>query len=489
MLSSLKKGNCNEARCIIDYVNKRMDGIETEPPRIRYDVHQMVYDLFDRFFKNEEMISISAKDLLNIVTQMSVFDVNMSQISFDLKAFAGEIAELSESNLAIVEETTASMSVVTETVNNSSITLERLAESSEKLISSNNDSIQKLNEINSLKEDVMENSSIMSAKIEELVELANKVNEIVSSVGTIAEQTNLLSLNASIEAARAGENGKGFAVVANEIRTLADNTKKSLDGMSAFMSDIKTAAVNGRESMEKAIDSSARMSSKIETVYSTMKSNMELLNRTIEDVNTVNSTMAGVKISTNEINTAMESSSQDAEKLSAMTQTIFNDSERSAEFSKQITQLDDNLSEVTKNLFSSLRGGTNNITNDELKSHISKAREAHLTWMKTLKAMIEEGKIYPLQTDSTKCAFGHFYHTITVEHPSIKKAWDSIEEIHKKLHDCGYTIIEAIKKSQLAEAKGSYTEAEKYSYQIFELLDKIDTEVDAQSKSGIKIFN
>ena len=75
---------------------------------------------------------------------MSNHDVNMSQISYDLKDFTREIADLSESNLAIVEETTASMYVVTEAVNNSSATLERLAESSEKLIDRNNESVQRL---------------------------------------------------------------------------------------------------------------------------------------------------------------------------------------------------------------------------------------------------------------------------------------------------------------------------------------------------------
>lgn len=483
-----KKGDCNEARCIIDYVNQRMEGHTCERPSINYDLHQSMYDLFERFFNNEEKISISARNLLNIVTQMSTFDVNMSQISHDLKAFAGDIAELSESNLAIVEETTASMSEVTEMVNNSSVTLEKLAESSEKLVSNNNDNLHKLQEINSLKENVMENSSIMSAKIEELVDLVNKVNDIVESVGAIAEQTNLLSLNASIEAARAGEHGKGFAVVASEIRKLADNTKSSLNGMSAFMSEIKIAAVNGRESMKSTVDSSAKMSNQIDHVFSAMKNNIEQLNVTIEDISKVNSMMSGVKVTTQEVNLAMEASSRDAEKLNLMTQTIFTDSERSATFAKQITSIDDNLSEVTKDLFELLQGGTSTLSNEEFRAHINKAGEAHRSWMIILKTTIDEEKVYPLQTNSRKCAFGHFYNTITVEHPSIMRDWENIEDLHNKLHEGGHRIIEAVENSHISEAKAYYNEVEQYSVKIFELLNKIDHEVENQTKLGNKLF-
>lgn len=484
-----KKENCEEARCIINYVENKLEGKESIPLSIDYSVHKSVYDLFDRFFKNEEMISISAKELLNLVSQMSSFDVNMTQISYNLKDFAKEIAELSESNLAIVEETTASMNEVSETVNESSITLERLSDASEKLLDSNMDGLKKISEINSLKENVMENSAIMSSRIEELVDLTNKVNEIVSSVGSIAEQTNLLSLNASIEAARAGENGKGFAVVASEIRKLADTTKKSLEGMSVFMSDIITAAVNGRESMVNTIESSTKMSSKIDDVYSTMKGNLELLSRTIEDVHIVNTTMAGVKTSTNEINIAMDSSSKDAEKLNYMTKTIYSDSEKSAELSQQITHIDDNLSEITKNLFISLHGGTHNITNDELKINIRNAREAHSKWVATLKTIIEEKKAYPLQLNSRKCAFGHFYHTIDIDHPSIKEDWQAIEDIHNRFHRCGQDVFNAINSDKKSDALQYYAEAEKLSKNIFGLLDKIEKEVELQTQKGVKLLS
>ena len=68
--------------------------------------------------------------------------------------------------------------------------------------------------------------------VKRLEENAKKVEQIIELVGDIAAQTNLLALNASIEAARAGEHGKGFAVVAEEVRLLADESAKAVQGIS-----------------------------------------------------------------------------------------------------------------------------------------------------------------------------------------------------------------------------------------------------------------
>lgn len=76
----------------------------------------------------------------------------------------------------------------------------------------------------------------VDGNIDSLDQSFKRITEFVKLVQGIADQTNLLSLNSAIEAARAGEHGKGFAVVANEVRKLAEETKKSIAEIDSIVS-------------------------------------------------------------------------------------------------------------------------------------------------------------------------------------------------------------------------------------------------------------
>jgi len=473
ILKFLHKPQCQEAECILKYVEDTLIGNQAYCPQIEMNLHKRILDQFQRLLDSESKMSLSAKELLDIVSSLSNFDVGMTLISNQLTDFASQMATVSESNLAIVEQTTANMKEVNRAVASTSETLNSLSNQSELLASKNDESISLLKELKSYKDTVIYDDKIMIDKIEHLIELVEEVKNIVNSVHSIAEATNLLALNAAIEAARAGENGRGFAVVAQEIRKLADDTKQELNGMMEFVNSIHIAAEESKISLNNTINSSTQMSEKIEAVSNTVTQNVDLLNNVIKDVAIINKSMQGIKVAATEINHSMETSKQDAEKLSIMTQSIHEDAIESVEFAGQISQIDNRLSDILNMMFDSLEGGIHAITKEEILNVLEKAIQAHTKWLGVLKSSVDEMRIYPLQTNANKCAFGHFYNAIHMNYTEIINDWQQIGEIHHEFHLMGDKVMEAIKKEQRTEAQDLYNKADMLSKKIINLIESV----------------
>lgn len=115
-------------------------------------------------------------------------------------------------------------------------------------------SVDKISGQTSQSADFCVNSSMAAddacASIENLAARCLEITSIVGVIRKIAEQTNLLALNATIEAARAGDSGRGFAIVAEEVKNLAGQTAKEIEGIETKIANIQSATVSAVESVK-----------------------------------------------------------------------------------------------------------------------------------------------------------------------------------------------------------------------------------------------
>ena len=108
--------------------------------------------------------------------------------------------------------------------------------------------------------------------------------------------------------------------------------------------------------------------------------------------------------------------------------------------------------------------------------------------MKNLKRIVEEMKIYPIQTDSKRCPFGHFYHSITMEQVDVKAEWASIDEIHDQFHKIGDKVVEAVRLEDEAAASKYLQEAEYLSNKIFAKIDSTVHIIESKSAIGEEVL-
>lgn len=482
------KSGCAEMSCILKNMDKVLEGQEEKIPNSDYGIHKHVVETFEKLMENEGRMSDAAKEILDVATSISSFDVEMTHISNELMNFSDKMGNVGESNLAVVEETNATMDQVTNSIDEAAEKLDQLKDNSTKFADQNNESVQLLHEVNGLKENVLSDTKHMNEKIEQLVQLAVEVGKIVESVQQIANQTNLLALNAAIEAARAGEQGRGFSVVADEVRNLADNTKTNLDGMRDFVDKIYAAASDGQESMNRTISSTNEMSEKIDLVSETIDGNINMLHGLVDSVSEISGTMQGIKESANEIDKAMDTYSDDAQNLNEMAQNIHNEAIYSVDFAKNISQIDDHLSNIVTNMYDGLEEGVHMLKNEEVVQILQKAGNAHIQWVKKARVMIDNMKVEPIQTDSKKCAFGHFYQAIKLKQPEIAERWKEIDKMHHDFHLLGDDIISAINDNDRNRAESTYQKAEQISKNMLETISSVEKSIEELDKKGISVF-
>ena len=405
-----------------------------------------------------------------------------------MRDISTELSHFSDSNMAIVEQTTASMNQVNEAITSSTQILATMTERSAALMEMNSKNNSQLGDMGLIRDEVVEKTDHMIGKMVALGEISDKVDLIVKTVGTIADQTNLLALNASIEAARAGEHGRGFAVVADEIRKLAEDTQENLVEMTNFTQIIRNSTKDIGVSVKETRSAMSHMSDKIEQVNRTFQASVESLDVTMGGVMDVSSMMEEVNAASDDVNQAMSAVASDSEKMNVMIGNLHQHANQAMAYSSEISAIDEAMSAITQELVSTLNKGTTPITNDDLISILGDAIAAHKAWTQKLKQIVDSQTLEPIQSDGDKCEFGHYYNAIKIENKTLKSDWAAIEHIHKELHEKSNGVSRAIRNGDINRSRKIYHEAEKLSSQILGIFETIIKKIKMISGQDEKVF-
>lgn len=235
--------------------------------------------------KQKDEIGILANTLKNMATNLKNIisetknGINvLSTSSSEILTTVTEISSGAAESATAVSETTTTIEEVRQTAMVSNQKAEVLMESSQKAANSVEKGRESIHDVIESMNRIDDQMGIISDTVIKLSEQNRTISEITSSVADIADQSNLLAVNAAIEAAKAGEHGRGFTVVAQEIRILADQSKKSTAQIKDILNEINKSvnqAVGVTEEGNRTVDEGIRLVNQSGEVIEILSENVE----------------------------------------------------------------------------------------------------------------------------------------------------------------------------------------------------------------------
>ena len=177
-------------------------------------------------------------------------------VSFESKG----LEKAASTMMANADATKQFSDVVARAANEASTNVNSVADAAGELAHSVSEISRQVHESSTIASDAVRQAEKTDARITALSNAATRVGNVVKLITDIAEQTNLLALNATIEAARAGEAGRGFAVVAAEVKTLATQTAKATEDVTAQITEMQSATLDSVNAIKEIGSTIARIS-------------------------------------------------------------------------------------------------------------------------------------------------------------------------------------------------------------------------------------
>lgn len=425
------------------------------------------------------------KDVFYSVMKISALDLTMGDCLERLSGISSRLGGVSSEVAETAKTTDEGMSKVVSIYESFNENIQQVAEAAMVIRDEMGESSRKLQAIVSRAEETMESSNEMKRDMEQMADVLSSMTTVIDGINSISAQTNLLALNASIEAARAGEAGKGFAVVADEIRSLANETKQLTTSMDDLVSRMGQASKTSCEGLEKTV---VEMQEHLFQVLDNNKKNEKKVVEIADAVTTIAasgqeifSTVTGVREQMSRLSEGCDGLNREAEELAQISGELKKAMEPVSAVEKELDSVARKMGVMVQDVFYML-------DNQVFIGTVQNAILAHQNWLKSLENMVNQRQCTPLQTDDTKCAFGHFYYAMKPRNKEVASIWDGLGEKHKAFHGCGQSVMDAIKRGDYDKAEKEYLRAAELSEELVKDFNAIIEQTKALEQKKRAVF-
>ncbi|MFJ5767468.1 methyl-accepting chemotaxis protein [Lysinibacillus sp. NPDC093210] len=279
-----------------------------------------------------------AQNLKSLITNVSQNTTQVSASAAELTASADQTIQATEQITSAMQEVASGSEAQGKNATESSQAMKNMTNGIQQLASTTaavselaietnteankgNESLHRvISQMDTINTAVLESANVVKNLGNHSVEIGN----IISIITDIAEQTNLLALNAAIEAARAGDHGRGFAVVANEVKKLAEQSKKSAEQISGLISEIQqetNRAVTVMDTGTQEVQVGMQVVKVAEEGFSKIVDLIEQVSKQIQEATTVSEEMSSsaeqIYASFDEIATIAQTSSSNLQNVAS----------------------------------------------------------------------------------------------------------------------------------------------------------------------------
>ncbi|MGZ3865545.1 MAG: methyl-accepting chemotaxis protein [Bacteroidia bacterium] len=299
------------------------------------------------------LVASSAEELLTKGEQMK----NTTQ---EVASATQQMAEGAQQQAQQTDESSKLMEGVLKSANEMGKKAEVINQAAERGQKSATEGLSTIRKVVDNMTEILSSASTTSGSINVLAQRSEEIASTLSVITDIASQTNLLALNAAIEAARAGEAGRGFAVVAEEIRKLAEGSRKSAIDIEKVIREVQkdvSAAGKSIETMEVSVKSGNTASKEAEMVFQNIeKTSTETLDLSKEIVD-------ATSIQKDSINSTVKN----IEKIVVVSEETASGTEQIASSSKELSQGMNEVTATSKDLASVANQLQDNLSKFKLK--------------------------------------------------------------------------------------------------------------------------